>query len=52
MVLNWTGGGPPYRVQRASDLVAGNWTDFLSNSQPPVAVPLNVATGFYRITGQ
>ena len=29
-VLNWTGGGPPYRVQRATDLAAGDWTDLLT----------------------
>ena len=51
-LLDWTGGGPPYRVQRASNLPAGNWSDFLTNAVPPVAVPLDGATGFYRITGQ
>jgi prepilin-type N-terminal cleavage/methylation domain-containing protein len=51
-VLTWTGGGMPYPVQRASDLTAGNWTDFLSNAVPPVAVPFDGATGFYRIVGQ
>jgi hypothetical protein len=51
-LLNWTGGGPPYRVQRATDLVAGDWTDFLLNATPPVSLPLDGAAGFYRILGQ
>jgi predicted esterase len=51
-LLNWSGGGPPYRVQHASALPEGNWSDFLSNAVPPVAIPLNGSTGFYRITGQ
>ena len=51
-LLNWTGGGPPYRVQRATDLNAGNWTDFLPNATPPVTLPLDGEAGFYRILGQ
>ena len=44
-ILNWTGGGPPYRVQRATDLAAGDWTDFLTNATPPVTLPLTVRPG-------
>lgn len=51
-ILNWTGGGPPYRVQRATDLAVGDWTDFLMNVVPPVSLPLDGAAGFYRIVGQ
>ena len=51
-LLNWTGGGPPYRVQRATDLAVGDWTDFLTNVVPPVSLPLDDAAGFYRIVGQ
>jgi hypothetical protein len=51
-VLNWTGGGPPYRVQRATDLTAGDWTDFLTEAQPPVALPTEGQAGFYRVVGQ
>ena len=51
-LLNWTGGGPPYRVQRATDLAAGDWTDLLSNAAPPVTLPLTDHAGFYRIVGQ
>jgi poly(3-hydroxybutyrate) depolymerase len=51
-ILNWTGGGPPYRVQRATDLNAGDWTDLLNNATPPVPLPLTGQAGFYRILGQ
>ncbi len=51
-LLNWTGGGPPYRIQRAIDLIAADWTDVLSNATPPVTLPLADPVGFYRIVGQ
>jgi predicted esterase len=53
-ILDWTGGGPPYRIQRASDLAAEDWTDVLANIMPPVALPLPLAgkAGFYRLVGQ
>lgn len=51
-ILNWTGGGPPYHVQRATDLAAGDWTDYLTNATSPVPLPLTGQAGFYRIVGQ
>lgn len=51
-LLNWTGGGPPYHVQRATDLAAGDWTDLLSNAAPPLTLPLTGQARFYRIVGQ
>jgi poly(3-hydroxybutyrate) depolymerase len=51
-LLNWSGGNPPYRVQRASDLAAGDWTDFLNDATPPVPLPLTGQAEFYRIVGQ
>ncbi len=50
--LDWTGGGPPYRMQRMSNLAAGNWTDIMSNAASPVAIFLDWATGFYRIISE
>jgi hypothetical protein len=51
-LLNWTGGGPPYNVQRATSLAVGDWTDVRTNVVPPVTLPLDRAAGFYRIVGQ
>jgi hypothetical protein len=50
--LNWTGGIPPYRVQRATHLKLGDWTDVLTNAVPPVALTLERQAEFYRIVGQ
>jgi poly(3-hydroxybutyrate) depolymerase len=53
-LLNWNGGGPPYGVQRASNLAVADWTDVLTNVTPPVELPQPLAgqAGFYRIVGQ
>lgn len=51
-ILDWTGGGPPYRVQRATDLAAGDWTDYLTDATPPMRLPLTGPAEFYRIVGQ
>jgi hypothetical protein len=50
--LKWTGGAPPYRVQRATDLTLGDWTDVLNNAVPPVTLTLEHQAEFYRIVGQ
>jgi hypothetical protein len=53
-VLSWTGAAGPFRVQRASNLAAGDWTDLFPNATPPVTLPLPLGgeAGFYRIVGQ
>ena len=51
-VLNWSGGGPPYCVQRAADMVTGDWTDILIDAVPPLTLPLEGKAGFYRVVGQ
>jgi hypothetical protein len=50
--LNWTGGVSPFRVQRATDLTSGDWTDVLTNATPPVTLILERQAEFYRIVGQ
>jgi hypothetical protein len=50
--LNWTGGVPPYRVQRATDLTSGDWLDVLTNAVPPVTLTLERPAELYRIVGQ
>jgi hypothetical protein len=50
--LNWSGGAGPYRVQSATDLVASDWTDILTNATPPLSLPHTRQAGFYRIIGQ
>jgi poly(3-hydroxybutyrate) depolymerase len=52
VILNWMGGAPPYRVQRATDLAVGDWTDYQTDATPPVSLPLTGQAGFYRIVGK
>ena len=49
--LNWTGGTPPFRVQRATDLGLGNWGDVVSNAVPPVTLTPEHGIEFYRVVG-
>jgi pimeloyl-ACP methyl ester carboxylesterase len=53
-LLTWTGGAGPYHVQRATDLVAGDWTELSSNATPPLILPVPPGSqaAFYRIGGQ
>jgi hypothetical protein len=50
--VSWTDGAPPYRVQRATDLTSGDWTDILTDAVPPVTLTLERRAEFYRIVGQ
>jgi hypothetical protein len=52
VLLSWTGGEPPFRVQRTTDWIAGAWIDFLPDATPPVSLPLGGTAGFHRIIGQ
>jgi len=51
-ILNWSGGGPPFAVQRATDLTAGDWVNVLTNALPPLPLALDGQAGFYRILGR
>ena len=51
LLLNWSGGRPPFEVQRSADLAAANWMDCLTNATPPVIVPKDDTTCFYRVVG-
>ncbi len=50
-ILDWTGGVPPFAVQRAS-AVDGPWTEAVSDISPSVTVPAPSPTQFYRVTGR
>ncbi|MHC1769261.1 MAG: immunoglobulin domain-containing protein [Verrucomicrobiia bacterium] len=51
-LLNWIGGGPPYQIQRATDLLAADWTEVQSDAAPPVLLPVTGPSSYYRIIGQ
>jgi hypothetical protein len=52
-VLNWTGGGPPYGVQRATDLASPAWQTIAGpmTNTTLFVTPTNTAA-FYRIQSQ
>jgi hypothetical protein len=53
LLLNWSGGIPPYQVQATTDLVNPNWQNFggqTSGNSLPLAPTNDVM--FYRIGGQ
>ncbi len=52
MNLNWTGGTPPFVVQRVDGLPAGPWNDILTTSLQYASVPMTNRVGFFRVKGQ
>ena len=50
-VLNWSGGTAPFQVQRATGLSVGDWTEILTNALPPLTLPVERETEFYRVVG-
>ncbi len=51
VLLSWTGGGPPFCVQQATDLVANDWSDLVPDAMSPVTLPMDGSAGFYRVVG-
>lgn len=49
IVLNWTGGQPPFDLQSTDGLLQGPWIDIRKDASPPVALPLSGTAAFYRI---
>jgi Pro-kumamolisin, activation domain/Concanavalin A-like lectin/glucanases superfamily/Putative Ig domain/Viral BACON domain len=53
LVLNWTGGNPPYQVQTTTDLVNGPWQGIGGPiSSNTISLTPSNAAAFYRISGQ
>ena len=50
--LSWTGGTPPFTMQRAGILPAGLWNDILTTSLQNASVPMTNAAGYFRVKGQ
>ena len=49
VILTWTGGTGPYRIQRATDLGLAGWHDLRANAVSPALIDLQGEAGFYRI---
>ncbi len=50
LTLQWTGGTPPYKVQKKNALTDPSWSDVTTTSQTSLTVPLNGQSGFFRIS--
>ena len=52
LVLTWTGGQGPFKVQRRDDIGSGTWADVSTVNERTASVPATGIAGFFRITGQ
>ncbi len=52
LLLDWTGGVPPFRIQSGDDLADGDWRDIPGPLDPPVILPAQLSHEFFRIVGQ
>jgi hypothetical protein len=50
--LNWTGGLPPFAVERAESLTAGSWTTLLTTSNSYARLQMTGPCRFFRIKSQ
>lgn len=49
VLLNWSGGRPPFALQSRRNLLEGSWTTIQENATPPVILPSTSDTVFYRV---
>lgn len=52
VILDWTGGVPPFSVQSTPTLGAPTWAEVLTDATPPVTVPVPEGSRFFRVTGR
>lgn len=52
LVVTWTGGKGPFKVQRRDAASDGAWTDIATVNASPASLPRTGAAGFVRIAGQ
>jgi hypothetical protein len=50
--LTWTGGSPPYVLERRAAVGTGNWEVFATNNGTAMPVALAADGGFLRVRGQ
>jgi len=50
--LNWTGGAPPFVVQRTGTLPVGPWSGVVTTSLQNASVPMTNTADFFRVRGQ
>ena len=52
LMLNWTGGVPPFRLEQLNVLGMPGWREVLNSAVPPVKLPNEAPSVFYRIRGR
>lgn len=49
--LSWSGGSPPYVVERSDTMLPGTWVGVLTTSVQNASVPMPGSAGFFRVRG-
>src|SRR5436190_12305452 len=49
VVLRWSGGSPPFRVERTTSLAPTNWNTVLTTNGTNVTLPANTNAAYYRV---
>lgn len=49
--IAWTGGNPPYLLQKKTALDDGAWVDVATTDDPEIIVARDTETAFYRVAG-
>lgn len=52
LVLNWSGGAPPFTIECMDSLSTGTWTSLVTTNGQSVSLPLAGRCGFFRVVGQ
>jgi len=50
--LTWTGGGPPFVVERNDYPIPSSWSGVITTSSQNASVPLTPGNAFFRVKGQ
>jgi len=50
--LNWSGGTPPFVVERTETLPAAAWSGVVTTSMQNASIPIADSNGFFRVRGQ
>jgi len=51
LMLHWSGGSPPYELERSSSVSTGSWIPVLTTSDSTATVPICDACGMFRVKG-
>jgi hypothetical protein len=52
VALRWSGGSPPFRLERTTSLTVTNWNTLLTTNGTNATLPVNTNAAFYRVVAQ